>query len=129
MSRFDFLENLLEPECRKYEDDCDTCPFKKECDEYMRIVTEEEACKYIKNLILEKQETDSFKYMLLSRMRSDCDYYLGNGNRLKKFLWSNNEREHIANMKALWNSFPADEKPEWLTMEQIEEYEKEMLKY
>lgn len=84
--------------------------------------------EYIKNLIAERPVTDSFKYMLLDRMKQDCNYYLGNGNRLKKYLWANDEKEHIENMKALWNSFPDEEKPEWLTMKQIETYEKEMLK-
>lgn len=84
--------------------------------------------EYIKNLIAERPATDSFKYMLLDRMKQDCKYYLGNGNRLKKYLWANDEKEHIENMKALWNSFPDEEKPEWLTMKQIETYEKEMLK-
>ncbi len=84
--------------------------------------------EYIKNLIAERPVTDSFKYMLLDRMKQDCKYYLGNGNRLKKYLWANDEKEHIENMKALWNSFPEEEKPEWLTMKQIETYEKEMLK-
>lgn len=84
--------------------------------------------EYIKNLIAERPATDSFKYMLLDRMKQDCNYYLGNGNRLKKYLWANDEKEHIENMKALWNSFPDEEKPEWLTMKQIETYEKEMLK-
>lgn len=84
--------------------------------------------EYIKNLIAERPATDSFKYMLLDRMKQDCNYYLGNGNRLKKYLWANDEKEHIENMKALWNSFPDEEKPEWITMEQIEAYEKDMLK-
>lgn len=33
---------------------------------------------YIKNLIEEKPATDSFKYMLLDRMKQDCNFYLGN---------------------------------------------------
>lgn len=82
--------------------------------------------EYIKKLIEEKSANDSFKYMMLDMMKQDCNYYLGNGNKLKKVLWANDEKEHIENMKALWNSFPENEKPEWLTIEQIEEYEKEM---
>ena len=35
--------------------------------------------------------------------------------------------DQIGYMKALWNSFPEDGKPEWLTMEQILNYEKQML--
>ena len=84
--------------------------------------------EYIKNLITEKPATDSYKYVLLDRMVMDCLYYLGNGNRNPKYLWSTNEEEHIANMKALWNSFPEDGKPEWLSMEDIEKFEKEMIK-
>lgn len=67
-----------------------------------------------------------FRYMMLDRMRQDCAYYLGNGNRLTKYLWAGDEVKHIACMKSLWNSFPEGEKPEWLTYEQILEYEKEM---
>lgn len=82
---------------------------------------------YIKNLIEERPAADGFKFMLLDRMKQDCNFYLGNGNRLKKYLRAGDEAEQIANMKSLWNSFPEDEKPEWLTMEQIEAYEKEMI--
>jgi len=64
------------------------------------------------------------KYMLLSRMQMDCDYYLGFGMRRASILWAGNEQLQIEYMKALWNSL--EEKPEWLTMEQIEEYEKQM---
>lgn len=34
--------------------------------------------------------------------------------------------EHIEDMKKLYNSFPDERKPEWLSMEEIETYEKEM---
>lgn len=69
---------------------------------------------------------DKFRYRLLSRMKSDCDYYLGNGGRHPKHLWADNEVEHIACMKALWNSFGDEGKPEWLTYEQILDYEQKM---
>ena len=84
-------------------------------------------CDYIKKLIADREPTDSFKYMLLDRMKQDCNYFLGNGNRNPKDLWSDSPEEHIANMEALWNSFPEGDKPEWLTWEQIKEYEKEMI--
>lgn len=83
--------------------------------------------EYIKNLITERPATDSYKYVLLDRMVMDCLYYLGNGNRNAKYLWSKDEAEHIANMKALWKSFPKDGKPEWLSMEDIERFEKAMI--
>lgn len=50
------------------------------------------------------------------------------GNRLNKFLWAGNVEDHIATMKAIYNSFSDDKKPEWLTMEQITEFETEMKK-
>lgn len=76
------------------------------------------------NEILKKDET--FRYQLLSRMKGDCDYYLGNGGRHSKYLWADNEVEHVDYMKQLWNSFGEDAKPEWLSMEQILEYEQKM---
>jgi hypothetical protein len=69
------------------------------------------------------RSNDSFRYMLLDRMRSDCDYYLGFGNRNLNHLSSNSVEIHIQRMKDLWNSFPDDKKPEWLTYEQILQYE------
>lgn len=65
------------------------------------------------------------KYQFLDRMRSDCTYYLS-GHRNDKNLYGGNVTDHITYMKALWNSFIQDEKPEWLTMEQIEAFEREM---
>lgn len=67
---------------------------------------------------------ESFRYQLLDRMRTDCNYYLGYGHRNEGNLWCENAAEQIKYMKAIWNSL--DKKPEWLTMKQIKEYEKEM---
>lgn len=64
--------------------------------------------------------------MLLDRMIQDCKYYLGFGDRLKKFLWAHDEAEQIKLMRALYDSFPEEEKPEWTTMEDIKEFEKKM---
>lgn len=68
----------------------------------------------------------TFRYMLLDRMRSDCDCFLGYGGFQGDHLWAGNIVDQIRYMKALWESFPADMKPEWLTMEQIICYEKQM---
>lgn len=67
-----------------------------------------------------------FRYRLLSRMQSDCEYYLGNGGMHERHLWAESAASQIAYMKALWESFPDDGKPEWLTMGQIEAYEEQM---
>ena len=69
-----------------------------------------------------------FQYMMLDRLRSDCDYYLGFGGRNAKVLAEKNERQQIEAMKKLWLSFPEEGKPEWLTWEQILAYEKQMCK-
>lgn len=82
---------------------------------------------YIKKLIEESSAADTYKYQFLSRFKMDCDYYLGFGGRLKNCLWAQDEKEHIENMKALWESFPTDLKPEWLPWKKIEEYERKML--
>lgn len=74
----------------------------------------------------EEAESPEFRYQLLSRLQSDCKYFLGNGGRSDKCLWAGNVQDQIAKMKELYNSFSDDMKPEWLTMEDIENYEKEM---
>lgn len=69
-----------------------------------------------------------FRYMMLSRMKQDCDYYLGYGNRSVNHLWAGDEKRQIENMKALWNSFSDEDKPEWLTLDDLSEYERNMIK-
>jgi len=75
-----------------------------------------------------KKEPNRFNYIMLDRLRSDCDYYLGYGNRCKNRLCYDDEQKHIDKMKELYDSFPEGEKPEWLTYEQILDYEKSMIK-
>ncbi|OHX26236.1 hypothetical protein BKX95_11575 [Streptococcus iniae] len=67
-----------------------------------------------------------FDYMILSRLQSDCDYFLGYGNGDTKRLWGNTVEDHIAEMKKIWNKFPEDLKPEWLTQKDILTYESKM---
>lgn len=69
--------------------------------------------------------TAKFEYQLLGRLQQDCEYYLGNGNRAKKHLWAGDEAEQIAKMKEIYESLP--EKPEWISLEKIAEYEAAML--
>lgn len=71
-----------------------------------------------------KSNDNEYNYMLLSRLKQDCDYFLKNGNRAEKHLWAGNVDDQIAKMKELYNKLP--KKPEWLSMEDIENYEKEM---
>lgn len=71
-------------------------------------------------------QSKEYKYQLLDRMKSDCDYYLGAGNRQPQWLWGKNEVDHIDYMKTLWNSFGESEKPEWLSYDQILDYEEKI---
>ena len=65
-----------------------------------------------------------FNYQLLSRLKSDCEFFLGNGNRKEKYLWALSVDAQIEKMKELYNLVP--EKPEWLSMDDILDYEKKM---
>lgn len=66
-----------------------------------------------------------FNYQLLSRLQQDCEYYLGHGRRNAKHLWALDEAEQIAKMKELYEGL--EEKPEWLSLEDIERYAAAML--
>jgi hypothetical protein len=67
-----------------------------------------------------------FSYMLLDRLQGDCKYFLGNGNRAVSQLWAGTVEGQIEKMKELHDSFPEGHKPEWLTYEEILDYEKRM---
>lgn len=67
-----------------------------------------------------------FRYQLLARLKSDCEYYLNYGNRHTKCLWANDEALQIEFMTKLHDSFKDDEKPEWLTMSEIIVYSEKM---
>ena len=67
---------------------------------------------------------DDFRYMMLGRFIRDCEYYLQNPNQ--KHLWSGDAISHADNMLELYNSFPEDKKPEWLSRDKLTEYRKEL---
>ena len=71
----------------------------------------------------EPTKDEKFRYMMLSRLKQDCEYYLGNGNRYAGHLWAQNEAEQIQEMKDRYNTFSDDKKPEWLTWDDILRYE------
>lgn len=73
------------------------------------------------------QRDSEFRYQLLDRMKSDCEYYLNYGNRNPKCLWTKDEESQIEFMIKLHDSFKEDEKPEWLTMDEILAYSKKMI--
>ena len=63
-------------------------------------------------------------YQLLSRLRSDCEYYLGAGQFSEKHLWAGSVEAQISKMRELYAALP--EKPEWLTEQDIDRYETQM---
>ena len=64
---------------------------------------------------------DRFNYMMLDRLRCDCEYYLGHGGiNAKHSLWAKDEQKQIDKMREIYDSLKI--KPKWLTMEQIDEY-------
>lgn len=76
---------------------------------------------------IEKREnTREFDYMMLDRLCTDCEYFLRNG--YVKNLYYKDVDKHIEEMKKIYNSFSEREKPEWLSMEEIENYKIQMVK-
>ena len=76
------------------------------------------------NSEITEQDFES-SYRLLSRLQSDCEYYLGNGNRSQKYLWAGNVEDQISKMRELYSLVPV--KPEWLTLHDIDNYEQQMV--
>lgn len=74
-----------------------------------------------------KRHSREFDYMMLGRYKSDCDYFLGYGDGYEGHLYYKEVNKHCDEMKKLHDSFSDDEKPEWLTAEQIEQYRTDML--
>lgn len=85
----------------------------------------------IKIIEKDKEPTpeEKYNYRMLSRLKADCDYYLGYGNKSINHLWADNEEDQIAEMKKIYNSFSEDKKPEWLTWSDILNYETLMCDY
>lgn len=67
-----------------------------------------------------------FRYQLLGRLQSDCEYFLNYGNRNTNRLWAGNVKLQIKLMTELYNSFQEKEKPQWITLDRIIAYGKEM---
>lgn len=68
----------------------------------------------------------SYEYMLLDRLRSDCEYFLGTGETAENnHLWAGNPEAQIEKMQELYDMLP--EKPEWLTQEDINQYAQQMI--
>lgn len=78
------------------------------------------------NEVNEKDYT--FDYSFLSRLKSDCKYVIDHQISNPRWsLWGITVEKHIEEMRKVYNSFPDDKKPQWITMSDIDSYEKTML--
>ena len=81
---------------------------------------------FVRSLLAEQSidKTQPFEdeYRLLSRLKSDCEYFLGTGARAEKHLWAGSVDEQIDKMRELYDLLP--EKPEWLSKQDIDNYER-----
>jgi len=91
------------------------------CGEPNIMVTENVECD--KPFMRHPRELD---YSILSRLKSDCEYFLTCCNGYEGYLY-HDVNVHCNKMKELYNSFEDNDKPEWITLEQIEEYRVKML--
>lgn len=83
----------------------------------------------LQDYILKEEERENprkFDYMMLDRLRTDCEYFLGNGNGFLGSLYYKDIDQHIEEMKKLYESFSEQEKPEWISLENIENYRQKM---
>ena len=69
------------------------------------------------------KEDAKVDYQLLDRLKGDCEYSIKQAKSIKP-LWGKTVDAHIAKMKELWNKLK--EKPEWLSMKDINEFEKKL---
>lgn len=69
-------------------------------------------------------ERQKFNYIMLGRLQSDCEYFLNYGNGCSKHLWAGNVNAQIAEMKRIYEHLEV--KPEWISFNDILEYEKKM---
>lgn len=67
-----------------------------------------------------------FRYMMLDRLRQDCDYSLDRCDGSENVLWAKDKKSHIANMVALLKTFEPEDRPEWLTWDDIMNYAQRM---
>ena len=91
--------------------------------EYMTDYDESETLHELRNALAEDEKSlpeNDPNYRLLDRLRVDCEYFLGAGNRAEKHLWAGSVYEQVVKMRELYDALP--QKPEWLTKEMIEDY-------
>lgn len=82
----------------------------------------EKFCSELLEILETPRTKDKFSFMLLGRLKSDCDYWLGMGNKSDRSLWAGNPFDQIEKMRELWKIT----KPHWLSLKEIENYAEKM---
>ena len=116
----DALKKSKDPEFIKRLEDARN-KYWKAHPERKRTPTDPEVIKEAKKI---QSSGDEYTYQMLDRLKSDVDYVFGRGGKgaIGRLWYDGDPVKHIALMKELHKGLK--EKPEWLTMEQIKEYEK-----
>lgn len=63
-------------------------------------------------------------YMLLKKLLLECDNYLRSGNIYD--LYYRAVGTQIEEMKRIYNSFPKEERPEWINLDDMDKYLEKM---
>jgi hypothetical protein len=63
--------------------------------------------------------------MMLNRLQSDCEYFLGFGAASERVLWAQNVHGQIREMKRIYAELTI--KPRWLTEKKIRWYHRKMI--
>ena len=70
-------------------------------------------------------KNDKYLYMLLSRLHMDSLAFIdGFSKGDEKRLWALNKKDHINEMYCIYNYL--EQKPEWITLKEIKEIDKQM---
>jgi hypothetical protein len=108
-----------------FADLCTTTPFGEPDDsvDFDYEIVQDDEVKFLKESAPYRND-----YAMLGRYKSDCDYFLGYGNRSINQLYFDSIEKQIEEMLKLWDKFPSHLKPEWLSREQILSYKENMEK-
>lgn len=74
-----------------------------------------------------KRNPKQFQYMMLSRLQGDCKTHFSAFSPSCRIKTKESKDGIIKEMKALWEQFTESEKPEWITLEEILDYERRFL--
>ena len=80
-------------------------------------MTRQEAVDILEKKGIYRSGNETFRYMLLGRLKSDCEAYI---HRKGAPLWAKDPEEQTLIMRALYISL--DEKPVFLSMSKIDAY-------